>query len=153
MERPLRRLTYLCGSAALALFPLFAAILFGCRAGLTLDRPGSSCPVGAAGFLESQGVRGNLLVPFNYGSYALWELRGKMRVSMDGRYDLVYSPATYRRVDDFFNARGGWKTLLTSPAPHAILVPRADAIYPRLVAEPGWTEAWHDDADAVFLPR
>jgi hypothetical protein len=153
MARPLRRLTYLCGSTALALFPLFAAILYGGRAGLTLDRPGNSCPVGAVDFLAQKKVQGNLLVPFNYGSYALWELRGRMRVSMDGRYDLVYSPATYRRVDDFFNARGDWKKLLASPGPDAILVPRTDPVYPQLAAEPGWAEAWHDDADAVFLPR
>jgi hypothetical protein len=153
MERPLRRLTYLCGSAALALFPLYSAILYGFSGGLTLDRPANSCPVGAVEFLEQNNVRGNLLVPFNYGSYALWELRGKMRVSMDGRYDLVYSPATYLRVDDFFNARGDWPTLLTSPAPNAILVPRADAVYPKLLVEPGWNEAWRDDSDAVFLPR
>ena len=153
MERPLRRLTYLCGSAALALFPLYSAILYGFSGGLTLDRPANSCPVGAVEFLEQNNVRGNLLVPFNYGSYALWELRGKMRVSMDGRYDLVYSPATYRRVDDFFNARGDWPALLTSPAPNAILVPRADAVYPKLLVEPGWNEAWRDDSDAVFLPR
>jgi hypothetical protein len=153
MERPLRRLTYLCGSAALALFPLYSAILYGFSGGLTLDRPANSCPVGAVEFLEQNNVRGNLLVPFNYGSYALWDLRGKMRVSMDGRYDLVYSPATYRRVDDFFNARGDWPTLLTSPAPNAILVPRADAVYPKLLVEPGWNEAWRNDSDAVFLPR
>jgi hypothetical protein len=72
---------------------------------------------------------------------------------MDGRYDLVYSPATYQRVNDFFAAQDEWKTLLTSPAPNAILVPRVDAVYTKLAAEPGWTEAWHDDSDAVFLPK
>lgn len=154
MERPLRRLTYLCFSAALAIFPFFAAILvLPASAGLTLDLVPNSCPVGAVAYLQHKGVRGNLLVPFNYGSYALWELRGTMRVSMDGRYDLVYSPETYRRVDDFFNARGDWKALLTSPAPAAILVPRADAVSAKLEAEPGWTEVWHDDTNAVFLPK
>ena len=136
------------------MFPLFAALSSAAERGLRARLPGNSCPVGCGRFLCRQKTcEGNLLVPFNYGSYALWELRGRMRVSMDGRYDLVYSPATYRRVDDFFNARGDWKTLLTSPAPHAILVPREDAVYGKLVAAPGWTEAWHDDSDAVFLPK
>ncbi len=153
MERPLRRLTYLCGSTALALFPLYAAILFGGRAGLTLDYPSNSCPVDSVAFLQDRRVQGNLLVPFNYGSYALWQLRGHMRVSMDGRYDLVYSPATYQRVDDFFNAEGDWKSLLTSPAPQAILVPRLDRVFDRLMMDPAWTEAWHDRDNAVFLPK
>ena len=153
MQRPLRRITYLCFSFALALLPLYAAILYGLRAGLALDYPGNSCPVDAVGFLQGSRVKGNLLVPFNYGSYALWQLRGKMRVSMDGRYDLVYSPATYRRVDDFFNARGDWQTLLTSPQPDAVLVPRIDRVFDRLMMDPAWTEAWHDKDNAVFLPK
>jgi hypothetical protein len=153
MARPLRRLTYLCVSAALVMFPLFTAILFGGRAGLILDRPDNSCPVAAVDDLKEAKIRGKLLVPFNYGSYALWELRGQMKVSMDGRYDLVYSPGTYRRVEDFFDARGDWKGLLASPKPNGILVPRTDAVYPKLQAESGWTEAWHDANDAVFLPR
>jgi hypothetical protein len=154
MQRPLRRLTYLCFSAGLALFPLFAAIMtLPQSALLTLDYPGNSCPVDAVAFLEGSRVQGNLLVPFNYGSYALWELRGKMRVSMDGRYDLVYSPATYQRVHDFFSAKGDWQALLTSPAPQAVLVPRLDRVFDRLMVNPAWTEAWHDRDDAVFLPK
>jgi hypothetical protein len=154
MERPLRRLTYLCASAALAMFPLLAAIrVLPESAGLVMDYPGNSCAVDAVAFLQSRHVQGNLLVPFNYGSYALWELRGQMRVSMDGRYDLVYSPATYRRVEDFFNAQGDWKSLLTSPAPQAILVPRLDRVFDRLMMDPAWTEAWKDRDNAVFLPR
>jgi hypothetical protein len=153
MERPLRRLTYLCGSTALVLFPLYAAAMFGARSGLDLEYPGNSCPVDSVKFLQYHDVRGNLLVPFNYGSYALWQLRGKMRVSMDGRYDLVYSPATYQRVQDFFDAQGDWKSLLTSPAPQAVLVPRLDRAFDRLMMDPAWTEAWHDRDNAVFLPK
>ena len=153
MQWPLRRLTYLCASFGLALFPLYAAILFGGRAGLTLDYPVNSCPVDAVAFLQGSRVQGNLLVPFNYGSYALWQLRGKMRVSMDGRYDLVYSPATYQRVDDFFNARNDWQTLLTSPAPQAVLVPRLDRVFDHLMMDPAWTYAWHDRDNAVFLRK
>ncbi len=72
---------------------------------------------------------------------------------MDGRYDLVYRPETYLRVDDFFFARGDWKSLLVAPAPEAVLVPVGAAVYPKLKAEPAWREAYHDETDAVFLPR
>jgi hypothetical protein len=154
MERPLRRLTYLCGSAGLALFPLYLAIeVLPVSSGLAFDYPANSCAVDAVAFLKDRHVQGNLLVPFNFGSYALWELRGKMRVSMDGRYDLVYSRATYQRVEDFFSAQGDWKSLLTSPAPQAILVPRLDRVFDRLMMDPAWTEAWHDRDNAVFLPK
>ncbi len=108
--------------------------------------------MGAADFLERENQRGNLLVPFNYGSYALWRLRGRMRVSQDGRYDLVYRPETHRRVEDFFLARGDWPALLREPAPAAVLLPVADPVYPKMRAEPGWREAYHDASDAVSSP-
>jgi hypothetical protein len=152
--RPLRRLCAVAINAALLVVPLFTAlIILPEGAGLRLEYPHVACPVGAVDFLEHRDTRGKLLVPFNYGSYALWELRGKMRVSMDGRYDLVYSPETYRRVDDFFRGKGDWRSLLTSPQPDAILVPRSADVYFDLRNEPGWIEAWHDPWDAVFLPR
>ena len=151
--RPLRRLVAVGINFALVLVPLYTALRILPGAGLDLEYPHVACPVGAVAYLQRQNISGKLLVPFNYGSYALWELRGKMRVSMDGRYDLVYRPETYRRVDDFFSARGEWPKLLTTPAPDAILVPRSDDVYFKLREEPGWTEAWHDPVDAVFLPR
>jgi hypothetical protein len=120
---------------------------------LELEYARVACPVEAVAYLQRENIRGNLLVPFNYGSYALWALRGKMRVSMDGRYDLVYRPETYRRVDDFFRGKEDGKSLLTTPAPDAILVPRSDGVYLKLRGDPGWSEAWSDSWDAVFLPR
>lgn len=152
-DHPIRRLGGMAIRAALVLLPLFSALMVVPGEGLTLHDKPDSCPVAAVEFLRQRDIRGKLLVPFNYGSYALWELRGRMRVSMDGRYDLVYRPETYRRVDDFFQAKGDWPSLLTRPAPDAILVPVEDAVYPKLQAEPGWTEAWHEGPDAVFLPR
>jgi hypothetical protein len=148
---PVRRLVVMAMSSALMLVPLYAALIVLPEGkGFAMEYPHLACPVGAVAWLQRENVRGNLLVPFNYGSYALWELRGKMRVCMDGRYDLVYKPETYRRVDDFF--RGKDKSLLASPAPNAILLPCEDGVYAKLEHEPGWTEAWHDDVDAVFLP-
>jgi hypothetical protein len=153
VEDPLPRLGYMALLSTLLIVPLYTAFLILPGDGLTLRYDPASCPVAAVDYLKTQDVRGNLLVPFNYGSYALWELRGRMRVSMDGRYDLVYFPATYQRVDDFFSARGDWPSLLTTPAPEAILVPEADAVYPKLLSEPAWKEAWQDGTDAVFLRR
>jgi hypothetical protein len=151
-RRPLRRLVAVGVNFGLVLVPFFASLIVLPGAGLDLEYPHVACPVRAVAYLQRQNIRGKLLVPFDYGSYALWELRGKMRVSMDGRYDLVYRPETYQRVEDFFSAKGDWENLLTTPAPDAILVPRSNAVYLKLRNEPGWQEAWRDPYDAVFLP-
>ena len=150
---PVRRLGTVAVNSALIMVPLLSALMVLPGAGLTLEFPSVACPVSGVDFLKSENVQGKLLVPFNYGSYALWELRGKMRVSMDGRYDLVYKPETYRKVDDFFAARKGWYEFLTETKPDAVLTPRNDDVYYKLKVDPGWKEAWRDPVDAVFLPR
>ena len=150
---PVRRLGMVAVSSALIIVPFFAALIVMPGAGFMLEYPPVACPVDAVEFLQSAKIRGNLLVPFNYGSYALWELRGRMRVSLDGRYDLVYTPETYQRVEDFFAAKKGWYETLTHPTPDAVLVPRSRDVYFKLRTDPGWKEAWHDPYNAVFLPR
>jgi hypothetical protein len=153
IRTPLRRLGYIGLSSLLVVVPFFAALMLLPGEGLQLTFDPSSCPVGAIQFLDRSHVRGNLLTPFNYGSYAMWQLRGKMRVSMDGRYDLAYKPETYRRVADFYLGRPDGQSLLTTPPPAAILVPQEDKVYPQLTANPAWNLAYHDATDAVFLPR
>ena len=149
---PVQNLVYMALGSTLLLFPFYSALVVSPRSGFDLEYPHVSSPIDAVDFLRIRKIRGNLLVPFNYGSYALWNLHGQMRVSMDGRYDLVYFPETFRRVEDFFQARGDWQKLLSSPGPDAILVPKDDPVYPKLLDEPGWKEVFQDDTDAVFLP-
>jgi hypothetical protein len=150
---PVHRLAYMALRSALIIIPLFCSMMALPGDGLELRYPDVACPRPAVEYLKRQNIRGNLLIPFNYGSYAMWELRGQMRVSMDGRYDLVYRPETYRRVDRFFFGKGDWQELLTTPAPDAILLPVVDAVYPKLLAQSGWKEVYHNDTDAIFLPR
>ncbi len=152
VDDPIQRLGDIAFRFTLLLLPFYAGLLVLPGDGLRLRYPVSSCPVQAVEFLRKENIRGRLLVPFNYGSYALWMLRGQMRVSMDGRYDLVYKPETYQAVDDFFYARGDWPELLQHPAPNAVLVPVADPVYPRLKGLPDWREAYQNGTSAVFLP-
>lgn len=149
---PIHRMGYVAARALLLMLPLLSALIVLPGEGLHLSYPHIACPVEAVDYLQHQNIRGRLLVPFNYGSYALWQLRDRMRVSMDGRYDLVYRPETFQRVEDFFAAKGDWSSLLTTPAPDAVLVRRSDNVYLKLKNLPAWTEAWRDDTDAVFLP-
>jgi hypothetical protein len=153
LSQPIRRLSYMALCFLLVLMPLYTALIVLPGEGLQLQEPANSCPVAAVDYLLRHEVRGRLLVPFNYGSYALWRLRGRMRVSMDGRYDLVYRPETYQRVEDFFFDRPRGAGLLRGPKPDAILLPRADPVYPKLQTNPQWSEVYRDGTDAVFRPR
>jgi len=154
INSPPRRLAYMGVCSVCLMVPFFFAlrtIPFG--DGLQLKFSDDSAPIQAVAYLKESDVRGDLLTSFNYGSYAMWELRGKMRVSMDGRYDLVYKPTTYDRVTDFYAGRPSGQSLLTSPKPDAILVSQKDGVYPELLRNPAWREAFHGPLNAVFLPR
>jgi hypothetical protein len=153
INSPPRRLAYMGLCSVCLLVPFYMALYILPGDGLSVAYSEDSCPRDAITFLKGSGVTGNLLTPFNYGSYAMWELRGKMRVSMDGRYDLVYKPATYDRVSNFYLGKPAAQSLLTSPKPDAILVPREDTVYKQLLVNAAWQPAYRDSHDAVFLPR
>jgi hypothetical protein len=44
--------------------------------------------------MRSHNLQGRLLVDFNNGSFALWCLYPRFKVSMDGRYEETYLPET-----------------------------------------------------------
>jgi hypothetical protein len=153
INSPPRRLVYMGICSACMLVPFYAALLELPGDGLRLIFHDATEPVEAMNFLKQSGVKGNLLTPFNPGSYAMWALRGQMRVSMDGRYDLVYKPETLVRVDAFYLAKPEGLSLLTDPRPDAILVPVDEPIYRPMRTNLAWREAFHGGGDAVFLPR
>jgi len=45
----------------------------------------------AASALASPAARGRLVLPFNWGEYAIWHFGPRLRVSIDGRRETVYS--------------------------------------------------------------
>jgi hypothetical protein len=137
----------------LVILPLiFALRILPANQGFDLTYPPDSCPVKAVDFLRQSGVTGRLLVGFNSGSYALWELRGKLLVSVDGRYEVAYPYETFVRVQRFYSGTDHWNDALAYPAPDAVLVNLPDPVYPKMLAEPGWFQAYHDATQAVFLP-
>ena len=47
-------------------------------------------PVSAVHFLKQNGIQGNVLLPFDWGEYAIWKLYPVCKVSIDGRFRTVY---------------------------------------------------------------
>jgi hypothetical protein len=60
-------------------------------------------PLGAILFLERSPYRGNLSVRYGYGEFAYWCLYPKFKVSMDGRYEEVYTQAEFLKNDAFYD--------------------------------------------------
>ena len=90
-----------------------------------------------------------LMVPFNWGSYALWKLYPQALVSMDGRYELVYTVSRYMENEDFFRARGDWQRVLKESGSTLVLAPADATITQRLKEDAGWQIIYADkDAPA-----
>jgi hypothetical protein len=58
----------------------------------------------AAGVFQNPSVGGRLVLPFDWGQYAIWHWGPRLRVSIDGRRETVYSENTLRLEDAVANA-------------------------------------------------
>ena len=108
-------------------------------------------PVQAMSFLKVNQFRGNLLVDFDWGEYAIWHLYPDCKVSIDGRFRTVYPQNV---IDDQFlggNDVLGWhRTLAKYPAD--ILLVRQQPFFQQLIHEKGqWVYIYSDPLSIVFV--
>lgn len=107
-------------------------------------------PARAVGVLQASGVRGDMAVVFGWGEFAIWKLRPRVRVSMDGRRETVYPDSIYQEYLRFQNGVGDWDALLDRPATDLALVATDLPTYNLTTLKPGWAVAYEDSVAAVF---
>lgn len=116
-----------------------------------VDVEPSYYPVQAVALLRASGVTGNLAIFFDWGEYALWHVSPRMRVSMDGRRETVYSDAAYRENMAFTFGTGEWDAVLRAQV-DAALVSKRFPTYNLMKLKPGWTLVYEDEISALFAP-
>ena len=104
----------------------------------------------AVAFLKDQPAGTRVLVWFNWGEYAIWHLSPRMRVSIDGRRETVYSDAVQTRHFDFFFDRRGGATLPNDLAADYVWIPRVLPAARRLRTEGGWTILYDGKQSVIF---
>lgn len=112
---------------------------------------GSDYPTAAVQLLKSTGTRGNLAIQFEWGEYALWHLGPRVKVSVDGRRETVYSEAVYDANLNFMYGRKDWMALLRDYPTDMALVMPASATYNLLSLLDGWVVVYEDQASALFV--
>ena len=108
-------------------------------------------PVGAVEYLSSHGVKGNILVPFDYGAFVLWKLYPDVKVSLDSRYEVAY-PAEV--VDDQFKLYmgvGNWRGLLQKYKPDIILTRNVFPLSRNIHQLNDWSLVYYDTNWEIFL--
>jgi len=112
-------------------------------------------PTKAIEFIKINSIKGNLYVPFNWGSYALWKLYPYNYVSIDGRYEETYTNQAYKDSCDIsFNNPKEWKEVFNRHRHDIVISPieKNNTLYKNLKKLPNWKEIYKDEKAAVFVP-
>jgi hypothetical protein len=115
------------------------------------EHPRLLYPIGAVSWLEESGFEGNLFVPFSAGGYVSWRLYPRVKVSLDGRYEVAYPPDWLDRVHEIYAAQGDWSDGLDAIATDAVLARRGKPLLEALELDPGWGRAYLDDDWEVWI--
>jgi hypothetical protein len=108
-------------------------------------------PVGATQFISLNDIRGNLLLPFDWGEYAIWHLYPACRVSIDGRFRTVYPESV---IQDHFLAdddRQGWMQLLEKYPADILLVEQIPFFQDMIHEKSPWVYVYSDPTSILFL--
>ena len=79
-------------------------------------------PLQAVEFLRINELKGTILTPLDYGSYAAYKLYPDILIYMDGRYEEVYYPETKILADNFYLVKDNWEKILEF-SPDYIIIP------------------------------
>ena len=116
-----------------------------------IEVDGGLFPVRAVQLIKKSGVEGRLAVFFDWGEYSLWHLSPRLKVSVDGRRETVYSNAVYAESVDFIYGTGDWDRLLRRGA-DVVLVSTQFPVYNLMKLKAGWSLVYEDEMAAVFAP-
>ncbi len=156
--KPFARITSKNYSPVMAILPLLTAIGLGITASGNigvdqLDKRIKVYPAAAVAMLKASGAAGNLVVHYDWGEYVIWHLGPRVRVSMDGRREVLYGDDTQRANLQFEYGMGNWDAVLTQYPTDMALVSRDFAAYNLMRLKPGWVSVYEDAVAAIFVPQ
>jgi hypothetical protein len=108
-------------------------------------------PVNAVRFLKLNEIKGKILVPFDWGEYVIWKLYPDCRVSIDGRFDTVYSEEIIKAHFDAVRDLSSLEALLDKYRPDIILGIQ-NPLYQQLISiQSRWVHVYSDPTAIVFI--
>jgi hypothetical protein len=108
-------------------------------------------PTRAMALLSDSGVKGNLAIHFDYGEFAIWHLRDRVLVSMDGRRETVYPDSVYSEALRFQQGVGAWDDVLDKRPTDMALVKTSMPTFNLLKLKPGWELVYEDALVGLFV--
>ena len=107
-------------------------------------------PVGAVNYLQEQAFVGNVMVPYDWGSYVMWKMGPTVKISFDSRFEVAYPVWRLDEDDHLYEAREGWGEVLGRYPTDVILI-RSDFKLARVLDQStGWQRVYSDPAFILF---
>lgn len=107
-------------------------------------------PVGAVNYLKQHNFHGNVMVPYDWGSYVMWKLTPEVKISFDSRYEVAYPLWRMDEDDIFYEARDGWQEILAKYPTDVVLL-RADLkVVKRMDELTNWHRVYSDPQFVLF---
>jgi len=112
-------------------------------------------PIAAMDYLKRSPYRGNLMVHFGVGEFMLWTLYPQFKVSMDGRYEEVYSQEEFLRSHFRYSKAHplkNWASFAQIDAGQTdfVLMPIDLAVNVPLLQSPNWKFLYGDSYYAIY---
>jgi hypothetical protein len=103
----------------------------------------------AADYLRRTSLSGRLLVWFDWGEFAIWHYAPRLKVSMDGRRETVYSQQRLHALYGLYDAEPGWPSELAALAPDVAWL-RSDLPLVAKLDDLGWHRVFASPQSIVF---
>ena len=118
---------------------------------IRIDGRKTEFPLNAVARLKQSSATGNMAVHFDWGEYVLWHLGPRIKVSIDGRRETVYSERSYAENLRFTSGLGNWDEILEKPETHLAFVSKAFPVFNLMQLKPGWTRVYEDTMSGLFV--
>ena len=110
-------------------------------------------PTQAADFMARNRIRGNLVLPFDWGEYFIWKLYPEVRVSIDGRYTTAYPMEAIQEHWEWMEGKQGWRKLLEAYPAEIAITNRHHPITELLRKDPEWVYIYSDPIAFIFVRK
>ncbi|MFH1772007.1 MAG: hypothetical protein ABH872_04250 [Candidatus Omnitrophota bacterium] len=119
---------------------------------ITVDK--SVFPIQEINFLKSNKLKGNILVDFEWGQYAIWKLYPLCKVSTDGRYRTVYPAALLKEHFDFLHGKSNPENLMNKYPHEWILIKKQRPVTQYLRKQKDWEIVYESaNSPALFMVK
>ncbi len=104
-------------------------------------------------FLKINNIKGNIVVPFGFGSYATYKLYPDNLVYMDGRYEEVYNNQEFLALRNFELYESNWDDIIKNYDTKILMPEKTVEVYEHLKNNKDWVHIFDGRLCGIFVKK